>query len=66
MVRRVVIAAAVVIAVAGVHAQDNRVDVVTPMAPELAAYGPLDLGVRTIQATHRNRPNRPNLSLLPN
>jgi predicted dienelactone hydrolase len=57
MVRRVVIAAAVVIAVAGVHAQDNRVDVVTPMAPELAAYGPLDIGVRTIQVTDRNRPD---------
>jgi predicted dienelactone hydrolase len=33
----------------------NRVDVVTPMAPELAAYGPLAVGVRTITATDRNR-----------
>ena len=57
MVRRAAIAAAVVIAAAGVQAQDNRVDVVTPMAPELAAYGTLDVGVRTIQVTDRNRPD---------
>jgi len=36
-------------------AQQNRVDVVTPMAPELAAYGPLAAGVRTITATDRGR-----------
>jgi predicted dienelactone hydrolase len=36
-------------------AQQNRVDAVTPMAPELAAYGPLPVGVRTITATDRNR-----------
>jgi predicted dienelactone hydrolase len=36
-------------------AQQNRVDGVTPMAPELAAYGPLAVGVRTITATDRNR-----------
>ena len=57
MVRRVAIAAAVLIAAAGLQAQDNRVDVVTPMAPELAAYGTLDIGVRTIQVTDRNRPD---------
>ncbi|HEY7288807.1 MAG TPA: hypothetical protein VH583_03145 [Vicinamibacterales bacterium] len=39
------------------HAQANRIDVVTPMAPELAAYGALDIGVRTIQVTDRNRPD---------
>jgi predicted dienelactone hydrolase len=36
-------------------AQQNRIDVVTPMAPELAAWGPLAVGVRTITATDRDR-----------
>ena len=36
-------------------AQQNRVDAVTPMAPELAAYGPRAIGVRTITATDRDR-----------
>ncbi len=36
-------------------AQHNRVDTVTPMAPDLAAYGPIAVGVRTITATDRNR-----------
>jgi predicted dienelactone hydrolase len=36
-------------------AQQNRVDAVTPMAPELAAHGPLAVGVRTITAADRNR-----------
>src|SRR5688572_9719546 len=35
----------------------NRIDTVTPTAPELAAYGPLDIGVRTIQVTDKNRPD---------
>ena len=35
----------------------NRIDVVTPSAPELAAFGPRDIGVRTIEATDRNRPD---------
>jgi predicted dienelactone hydrolase len=35
----------------------NRIDVVTPVAPELASYGPLAVGVRTIQITDRNRPD---------
>lgn len=42
---------------AALFAQDNRIDVISPMAPELAAYGPLDIGVRTIQATDPNRPD---------
>jgi predicted dienelactone hydrolase len=37
------------------QAQQNRVDLVTPMAPELAAYGPLAIGMRTVTATDRNR-----------
>jgi predicted dienelactone hydrolase len=35
----------------------NRVDVVTPLAPDLAAYGPLPVGVRTLQVTDTNRPD---------
>ena len=35
----------------------NRIDTVTPVAPELAGYGPLAVGVRTIQVTDRNRPD---------
>ena len=42
---------------ASASAQQNRIDVVTPLAPELAAYGKYDIGVRTIQATDRNRPD---------
>jgi predicted dienelactone hydrolase len=38
-------------------AQQNRIDVVTPSAPELAAYGTYAIGVRTIQVTDRNRPD---------
>ncbi len=36
-------------------AQHNRVDVVTPMAPDLATRGPLAVGVRTLSATARDR-----------
>ena len=42
---------------ASAPAQQNRIDVVTPLAPELAAYGKYDIGVRTFQATDRNRPD---------
>src|SRR5687768_15498532 len=35
----------------------NRIDVVTPSAPELASYGPHAIGVRTIQVTDKNRPD---------
>jgi predicted dienelactone hydrolase len=50
-------AAALVIAIAAVPAlaQVNRVDVVSPLAPELAAFGQHAVGVRTIQVTDRNR-----------
>jgi len=47
----------VVLLVSATYAQDNRIDVVAPMAPELAAYGALDIGVRTIQATDKGRPD---------
>ena len=46
-----------VCAVALASAQQNRIDVVTPSAPELAAFGPLDIGVRTIQVVDKNRPD---------
>ena len=36
-------------------AQSNRIDVVTPLAPELASYGQYTIGVRTIQVTDRDR-----------
>ena len=42
---------------AAVAAQQNHIDNVTPLAPELAAYGPYAIGVRTIQVTDRNRPD---------
>src|SRR5207342_1401142 len=48
----------VVLALAGVvHAQSNRIDTVTPSAPELASYGQYSIGVRTLQATDKNRPD---------
>jgi len=37
--------------------QDNRIDTVSPLAPELAAFGPLAVGVRTVQAVDKNRPD---------
>ena len=39
------------------QAQDNRIDAVTPMAPELAAFGTGAVGVRTITVTDKNRPD---------
>jgi predicted dienelactone hydrolase len=48
--------AACVIAAVGLPAQ-NRIDLVTPSAPELAAYGPSAIGVRTIRVTDANRPD---------
>jgi predicted dienelactone hydrolase len=41
----------------GALAQTNRIDTVSPSAPELASYGQYAVGVRTIQATDRNRPD---------
>jgi len=36
-------------------AQTNRIDTISPMGPELAAYGRYAIGVRTLSATDRNR-----------
>src|SRR4029453_6125608 len=56
--RRLILAAAIVVAVSnGAFAQSNRIDIVTPFAPELASYGPFTIGVRTLQVTDRNRPD---------
>ena len=56
MIRRAAILAILVLGALGqLSAQQNRVDAVTPMAPELAAYGPLAVGVRTITAVDRGR-----------
>ena len=50
--------AVALIALAGtVLAQSNRIDIVTPSAPELAPYGKYAIGVRTVQATNKNRPD---------
>ena len=35
----------------------NRIDLITPAAPELTAFGAHDIGVRTIEATDKNRPD---------
>jgi len=40
-----------------VSAQTNRIDVVRPDAPELAAFGPHDIGVRTLVVTDSGRPD---------
>jgi predicted dienelactone hydrolase len=48
---------AVVLAAVTVSAQTNRIDVVSPMAPELAAYGRYDIGVRTLEVTDKGRPD---------
>ena len=57
MSRRAPALAVALIALAGtVLAQSNRIDTITQFAPELAAYGTYDIGVRTIQATDKNRP----------
>ncbi len=58
MLRRAfVLALAACVAAATALAQQNHIDGVTPSAPELAAYGKYTIGVRTIQATDRNRPD---------
>jgi predicted dienelactone hydrolase len=47
----------VVLTAVTVSAQTNHIDVVSPMAPELAAYGQYDIGVRVLHVTDRNRPD---------
>lgn len=38
-------------------ARQNRIDIVTPAAPELAAFGPHAIGVRSLAVLDRNRPD---------
>ena len=58
MLRRLMIGTVAAVALAGsALAQSNRIDTVTPSAPELAPYGRYAIGVRTLQATDRNRPD---------
>lgn len=38
-------------------AQDNRIDLIRPDAPELAAFGPNAIGVRTIEGTNAGQPD---------
>ena len=57
MLRRLVLAVLVAGSVVAAAAQTNRIDTVSPSAPELAAYGASDIGVRTIQVTDKNRPD---------
>ena len=58
MRRRVLVLVLGLFAFAGsAPAQSNRIDTVTPSAPELAGYGKYAIGVRTLQATDRNRPD---------
>lgn len=52
----------VLLATIGVAAQDNRIDRLTPFAPELAAVAEQAIGVRTFQVTDRNRPDIVNTS----
>jgi predicted dienelactone hydrolase len=41
----------------GAASAQNRIDLVTPMAPDLASFGPIAVGVRTIEVTDHNRPD---------
>jgi len=40
-----------------ITAADNRIDLVTPLAPELAAFGTYAVGARTLTVTDQNRPD---------
>lgn len=55
MTRRLWVCLLVLVAASQALAQQNRIDTVTPMAPECAAYGPLAIGVRTLTVTDRDR-----------
>jgi predicted dienelactone hydrolase len=58
MFRRVLVGLIVgALAAGSALAQQNRIDSVTPAAPELASYGKYDIGVRTLQVTDKHRPD---------
>ena len=48
---------AIALAAGDAGGQPNRIDTVTPFAPELAAVGPHNVGVRALRVTDRNRPD---------
>src|SRR6186713_2979994 len=54
---RSVLSGVVAFALAATGSPQNRIDGVTPLAPELAAYGPQAIGVRTLRLTDANRPD---------
>ena len=51
------LAVSLVLAAASAAFAQNRVDVVSPLAPELSAFGPFAVGVRTLRVTDRDRPD---------
>jgi predicted dienelactone hydrolase len=51
------VTAAMLLLTSAVATQSNRIDQITPSAPELAAPGAFAIGVRTIHAVARNRPD---------
>ena len=53
--KAVCVAATLALVAVDVAGQQNRIDVVTPLAPELAAYGTMPVGVRTLTVTDRDR-----------
>jgi predicted dienelactone hydrolase len=55
--RLIATAMAVSIVAAPAPAQENRVDLVRPDAPELAAYGPNAIGVRTVEVVNAGQPD---------
>lgn len=55
--RRLMMVLVLVCATATLWAQQNRIDTITPNAPELAGYGAFNIGVRTIQVTDKKRPD---------
>jgi predicted dienelactone hydrolase len=55
--RRLIVCVLLLSATAGIVARQNRIDVVTPAAPDLAAFGAHAIGVRTVDVTDRNRPD---------
>lgn len=55
-IQRAAVAVLVLLAAATLLSQ-NRIDTISPAAPELALFGPYPIGVRTIQAVDRDRPD---------
>jgi predicted dienelactone hydrolase len=51
------VAVAALLLTTAISAQATRIDVVTPSAPDLAAFGRFAIGVRTITAVDRQRPD---------